>query len=186
MFATICFTIHNLPPGSQAAICDVAEAYHTVPIISDQWLGLVVKLLGDDEFAINTCNSFGLSSAGGIYGKVADAALDIFRAKGIGPVLRWVDDHIFFCISGEHCTAYNIKCVISGTPPSIKMEVVICQAAKFGTKGNTYLMALPWNLMKMLLHQSQIILILQIVPNIILFSLIVKDIDFISEQLGIP
>jgi hypothetical protein len=32
-FSTICYTIHNLPPGSQASIRDVAEAYRTIPII---------------------------------------------------------------------------------------------------------------------------------------------------------
>lgn len=42
-FATTCFTIFNLPPGSQAAIRDVAEAYCTIPITSDQWPGLMVK-----------------------------------------------------------------------------------------------------------------------------------------------
>ena len=108
-FATICFTIHNLPPGSQAAIHDVAEAYRTIPIIPDQWLGLVVKLLGEDTFAINTCNNFGLASAGGIYGELGDATLDIFRAHGIGPVSKWVDDHIFFRILSEHRQAYNAK-----------------------------------------------------------------------------
>ena len=97
-FATVCFTIFNLPPGSQAAIRDVAEAYRTIPIVPDQWPGLVVKLCGDDEYAINTCNNFGLTSAGGIYGEVGDATLDIFRAQGIGPISRWVDDHIFFRI----------------------------------------------------------------------------------------
>ena len=125
-FATVCFTIYNLPPGSQAAIRDVAEAYRTIPITPDQWPGLVVKLLGEDEYAINTCNNFGLTSAGGIYGEVGDATLDIFRAQGIGPISRWVDDHIFFRIlskffpfsrtftrlsspSGEHRAAYNAK-----------------------------------------------------------------------------
>ena len=97
-FDTICFTIFNLPPGSQAAIRDVAEAYRTIPIIADQWPGLVVKLLDEDEFAINTCDNFGLSSAGGIYGSLGDATLDIFRAQGIGPSSKWVDDHIFFRI----------------------------------------------------------------------------------------
>ena len=82
-FDTICFTIFNLPPGSQAAIRDVAEAYRTIPVVSDQWPGLVVKLLGHDEFAINLCNDFGLTSAGGIYGELGDATLDIFRGQGI-------------------------------------------------------------------------------------------------------
>ena len=97
-FATICFTIFNLPPRSQAAIRDVAEAYRTIPIVADQWPGLVVKLLEEDEFAINTCDNFGLSSAGGIYGGLGDATLDIFRAQEIGPSSKWVDDHIFFRI----------------------------------------------------------------------------------------
>ena len=106
-FDTICFTIFNLPPGSQAAIRDVAEAYRTIPVISSQWPGLVVRLRGDDEFAINLCNDFGLTSAGGIYGELGDATLDIFRGQGIGPASRWVDDHIFFRIPNIHRDAYN-------------------------------------------------------------------------------
>ena len=108
-FDTVCFTMFNLPPGSQAAIRDVAEAYRTVPIIPDQWPGLVVKLLGEDQFAINTCNNFGLTSAMGIYGEIGDATLDIFRAQGIGPVSKWVDDHIFFRIPCVHRAVYNLQ-----------------------------------------------------------------------------
>jgi hypothetical protein len=107
-FATICHTIFNLPPGSQAAIRDVAEAYRTIPITADQWPGLVVKLLNDDEFAINICNDFGLTSAGGIYGEVGDAMLDIFRTQGIGPGSKWVDDHIFFCILRKSSVATGL------------------------------------------------------------------------------
>jgi hypothetical protein len=95
-FSTICFTIWNLPPGSQASIRDVAEAYRTIPVSPDQWPGLVVKLHDGDQFAINTNNNFGLTSAGGVYGFLEDAAADIFRASGIGPLSKWVDDHIFF------------------------------------------------------------------------------------------
>ena len=101
-FATVSHTIFNLPPGSQAAIRDVAEAYRTIPITPEQWPGLVVKLLGDDQFAINTCNNFGLTSAGGIYGHLGDATLDIFRSHGIGPASKWVDDHIFFRVPGNN------------------------------------------------------------------------------------
>jgi hypothetical protein len=61
----------------------------------DQWPGLVVKLGDEDLYAINTCNDFGLVSGGGVYGMVADAELDIFRRKGMGPASRWVDDHFF-------------------------------------------------------------------------------------------
>jgi len=108
-FATVCHTIFNLPTGSQAAIRDVAEAYRTIPIVSDQWPGLVVKLVDEDQFAINICNNFGLTSAGGIYGQLGDATLDIFRAQGIGPISKWVDDHIFFRIPVKHRAPYNVS-----------------------------------------------------------------------------
>ena len=101
--------IYNLPTGSQAAIHDVAEAYRTIPITPEQWPGLVVKLLGDDQFAINTCNNFGLTSAGGIYGQLSDATLDIFCAQGIGPTSKWVDDHIFFRIPGTSPTLFSLS-----------------------------------------------------------------------------
>ena len=87
--ATICFTINNPPPAcSQASILDVAEAYRTITITPNQWTGLVVKLCEEDRYAINTCKSFGLTSAGGIHGEVGDATTDIFRAHGIGPLSK--------------------------------------------------------------------------------------------------
>lgn len=38
---------------------------------------------------------------------VADAELDIFRRRGMGPVSRWVDDHIFVRIRRVHLEEYN-------------------------------------------------------------------------------
>ena len=109
MFATVCYTIFNLPPGSQASVHNMAEAYCTIPVHPDQWPGLVVRLDKEDSFAINTNNNFGLSSAGGVYGKVGDAAADIFRAYGIGPLSKWVNDYIFFHIPHQHLDLYNAK-----------------------------------------------------------------------------
>ena len=108
-FNTIAFIISNLPPGSQASVRDVAEAYRTIPITASQWPGLVIRLQGQDRFAINTNDNFGLSSAGGIYGQLADAGTDIFRREGIGPISKWVDDHIFFRIQKQHLAEYNGK-----------------------------------------------------------------------------
>ena len=88
--------IARLPPGSQASIRDVAEAYRTIPVKPAQWPGLVIRLQAEDQFAVNTCNNFGLVSAGGVYGLLADAGADIFRGKGLGPLDKWVDDHVFF------------------------------------------------------------------------------------------
>jgi len=106
-FNTVAFIIFHLPPGSRASIRDVAEAYRTIPITPEQWAGLVIRLRGEDRFAVNICNNFGLSSAGGLYGQLADAGADIFRALGIGPLSKWVDDHIFFAIPRQYLVEYN-------------------------------------------------------------------------------
>lgn len=106
-FATVCNTIWHLPPNSQASVRDVAEAYRTVPLSPNQWPGLVVRLRDNDTFAINTNNNFGLASAGGVHGSIGDAGADLFRASGIGPLSKWVDDHIFFRIQCEYLLEYN-------------------------------------------------------------------------------
>ena len=108
-FSTVALLFSRLPPGSQASVRDVAEAYRTIPVLPTQWPGLVIRLQADDQFAVNVCNNFGLTSAGGVYGMVADAGADIFRAHGIGPLSKWVDDHIFFRIPCSHLPAYNAK-----------------------------------------------------------------------------
>jgi hypothetical protein len=106
-FSIICLLISRLPPGSEAAVRDVAEAYRTIPVTSPQWPGLVVKLQGEDNYAIDTTDCFGLSSSAGTYGIVSDAGADIARARGIGPMSKWVDDHIFFRIRKEYIVEYN-------------------------------------------------------------------------------
>ncbi len=108
-FATISFIIFNLPTNSQAAVHDVKEAYRTIPVRPSQWAGLVVRLEGSDRFAIDTRNCFGLASSGGIYGRIGDAGAQLFRANGIGPVSKWVDDHVFFRIPRKHLEDYNRK-----------------------------------------------------------------------------
>lgn len=108
-FAVISFIMHHLPPGFQAAIRDVKEAYRTVPVKPAHWPGMVVQVGSDDHFAIDTRICFGLASSAGTYGRVGDAAAEIFRSRGIGPISKWVDDHIFFCIRREHLNEYNQK-----------------------------------------------------------------------------
>ena len=108
-FATICLLISRLPPGSQAAVCDVKEAYRTIPIRPDQWPGLVVRLHRDDKFAIDTCDYFGLASGGGVYGLIGDASAQIMCFHGIAPLSKWVDDHVFFRVLRCHCESYNLK-----------------------------------------------------------------------------
>ena len=108
-FSTVCLIIYLLPPGSQASIWDVSEAYHTIPVHHQQWPGLVVCLREEDSFAANISNNFRLTSAGGAHGLLADAGSDIIRVNGIGPLSKWVDDHIFFRIPHHHLPAYNAQ-----------------------------------------------------------------------------
>jgi hypothetical protein len=185
-FNTICFTIYNLPSQSQAAIRDVAEAYRTIPITPSQWPGLVVKLLEEDTFAINTCNNFGLASAGGIYGELADATLDIFRAQGIGPVSKWVDDHIFFRIPGEHRASYNIK--RQRWHATIMQNGGRCQSgSRFWYRGENMPDDQPAEFDE---DTSSPIVDFSHLPNRsnhdILFTYCDADVDLISGQLGIP
>ena len=60
-----------------------------------------------NEFALNTSNSFGGTTAGGLFGLFGDALADLLRAEGIGPILKWVDDFIFFRIPQDSIQEYN-------------------------------------------------------------------------------
>ena len=105
-FSIISLLIHQLPPGSQAATRDVSEAYRTIPLHHSQWPGAVARV-GTDTYCIDTATCFGTSPSAGIYGVVADAGADLFRSQGIGPLAKWVDDHIFFRVLRTHLAEYN-------------------------------------------------------------------------------
>lgn len=45
------------------------------------------------------CIAFGTSPSCGVYGHVANTGVKILHAKGIDPLDKWVDDHLFFQIS---------------------------------------------------------------------------------------
>jgi hypothetical protein len=105
-FATMALCMARLPPGSQAAARDEAEAYRTMPLHPSQWNGTVVRV-GDDAFNLDTCLLFGLAPSAGIYGACADAANNIMRAEGIGPIVKWVDDKVFFRLPKPALTSFN-------------------------------------------------------------------------------
>ena len=106
-FTATALLLSRLPPGCQAAARDIREAYRNAPLEFEQFAGTVIRLLGEDSFAINTAVCFGLTSAGGVWGLIADALADIFRAAGIGPVLKWVDDFLFIRLPVQALAAYN-------------------------------------------------------------------------------
>ncbi|TFY67377.1 hypothetical protein EVJ58_g1655 [Rhodofomes roseus] len=105
-FATISLLIWRLPPGSQAAVRDVAEAYRTIPLHPSQWPAGVVRA-GPNALHVDTCLAFGASPSAGGYGVIADAGADLIRANGMGPVNKWVDDHFFVRILLEHLSEFN-------------------------------------------------------------------------------
>lgn len=105
-FAAISFLCAHLPAGSQGAIRDVREAYRSIPLAPSQWPGTVVQISAG-VFALDPTLAFGITSGGGVYGLVADAGLDILRARGMGPMARWVDDHLFIRILRHYIDEYN-------------------------------------------------------------------------------
>lgn len=105
-FSTMALCISRLPPGSQAASRDEAEAYRTIPLHPSQWNGTVLRV-DDDAFNVDVCLPFGLAPSAGIYGVCADAANDIMRAEGIGPITKWVDDRVFFRIPTSSLGEFN-------------------------------------------------------------------------------
>ena len=88
---------------------DVKEAYRNIPIGPKQWPGLVVCLDKEDSFPIDTQDCFGLASGGGLYGRLGDAGAQIMCFHSIGPLSKWVDDHIFFHILRQHLEEYNLS-----------------------------------------------------------------------------
>ena len=104
----MCTLIRSLPPGTQAATRDIAEAYRIIPLHENQWPGVVVHVSNDPElFTLNTSNSFGCATAGGLFGLFGDALVDLLRMRGIGPILKWVDDFVFIRTPKETIENYN-------------------------------------------------------------------------------
>ena len=105
-FSIIYLLISRLPQGSEVATRDVAEAYQTIPLHPSQWPAGVVRISGT-EACIDTCVAFGATPSAGVYGHVADAGAEIIRHRGMGPLDKWVDDHLFIRIRKTSLTDYN-------------------------------------------------------------------------------
>ncbi|KAE8179738.1 hypothetical protein CF335_g9488, partial [Tilletia laevis] len=87
--------VRSAAPGSFAAMADAQEAFRAISARKDQWPGLVIALpLGG--FGIDTRLPFGLASATGVWGTVADLVkvMLVHQVAGLR-VIKWVDDFIF-------------------------------------------------------------------------------------------
>jgi hypothetical protein len=134
-FEIIALLIARLPPGSEATTRDAAEAYRTIPLHPSQWPAAVIRA-PDDLYYIDKCLSFGAAPSAGAYSHVADMAAEIFRSEGIGPLDKWVDDHVFFCVRCAHLANYSGSnkcpnvCMFStkvDTPQHLLTQALTCE-----------------------------------------------------------
>lgn len=98
--------IISLPPGTHFMVRDIKSAYRTIALAESEWPGMVVRI-SEDSFALDTHAPFGWKPAGGLLGQVADAACDLMRWKGFGPILKWVDDHVIVRLRANDVAEYN-------------------------------------------------------------------------------
>lgn len=97
----------NAPPGAQAATLDIEGAYRTVPLKPDHKRYLVVFFEGFYYLDHNV--PFGLASASGLQGEVADATIDILKHLWIDPAVKWVDDFTIFRFPVPSGTFFGIS-----------------------------------------------------------------------------
>jgi hypothetical protein len=101
----------NAPDGSEAATLDVDAAFRRCPIRPAQQCSFIVHW--DGSYYIDHNAPFGATSAGGVFGRVADAKSAILKSKDIGPSKNWVDDFVFFrfpilLAPGPHSFSYSL------------------------------------------------------------------------------
>ena len=78
----------------EATSLDIAKAYHNSPIVPIHKAYL--PIMWDDHIFIQNVAIEGLATAGGIQGTITDACVELLKCTGIHPVVKWVDDFVFF------------------------------------------------------------------------------------------
>lgn len=93
LFAECYLLVADAPVGTQAAIFDVDSAFRNIPThpSARRFLAIMIKgLIHLDHVLI-----FGASPSP-IFGRVADAMVEMLLHRGAKAVIKWVDDFIFF------------------------------------------------------------------------------------------
>jgi hypothetical protein len=93
-FNDVRMIVMNAPIGSEAATLDVDAAFRCCPIAPSQQNSFVIHW--NDSYYVDHNAPFGATSAGGVFGRVADAKSAILESVEIGPSKNWVDDFVFF------------------------------------------------------------------------------------------
>ena len=93
-FSACFLLVARAPEGTEVATFDVKSAFRNIPVRPDQRRFLATQVNG--LVHLDPCCNFGFCCSPGIFGRVADALMRIFRFKGIEDLLKWVDDFIFF------------------------------------------------------------------------------------------
>ena len=86
---------------------DMEGAYCTIPVKPNHKQYLIVHF--DDLFYIDHDVPFGLASASGLQGEVADATVDIWEYHDISPAVKWVDDFNVFHFPKNDGTFHGIS-----------------------------------------------------------------------------
>ena len=86
--------VMDAPDGTEAATLDVDSAFRCCPIIPTQQQSFVIHWNG--SYYLDHNAPFGATSAGGVFGRVADAKSAILDLKKLSPSKNWVDDFVFF------------------------------------------------------------------------------------------
>lgn len=86
--------VRDAPPGAQFATLDIEAAYRGIPCLPAHKRYLIVY--HDGKLYIDHNIPFGLASAAGLQGEVADATVAIWRELNVKPSKKWVDDVSIF------------------------------------------------------------------------------------------
>lgn len=92
-FSECYLLVADAPEGTQAAVFDVDAAFRNIPTHPSARPFLAIMIKG--RIHLDHVLNFGASPSPGIFGRVADAAVQIYLARGIEAMIKWVDDFVF-------------------------------------------------------------------------------------------
>lgn len=103
--------ILSLPDGCRAATFDISAAYRITPVRPSQQNFVCVLWRG--KAYVDRAICFGLSSSAGIFGKVADMLVAIYKAAGFRLIIKWVDDFMVIALPTDTWTEEEFTDVTS-------------------------------------------------------------------------